>query len=322
LSRFIITGGAGYIGSHLSSRLLDEGHNVKIIDKIPIKKATRLKPILKNKKLRYSQLDISKAKNLASEFKGYDTVIHFAANLDIPSGYKHTDLDLRQGTILTYNVLEAMRLCNIKKIIFPSSSTVYGHASKTPTSEDTGMLFPISLYGTAKLSSEALISAFCYLYDMKSWIFRFGTIIGNDMKRGVIFDLINKIRKNQSDLKVLGDGKQIKDYIHMDDCIDGILHVYKNTDKKINIFNLSSGTIISVKEIVKMILDEMNLPNMKIKYVKGPKGWETEGWPGNVKSFQYDITKIRRTGWTPKLSSHEAVRLSIRQKISLDKKSH
>lgn len=317
MSKFIITGGAGYIGSHLSSRLLAEGHDIKIIDKIPIEKAIRLKPILKNKRLHYSQLDIARAKNLTSEFDGYDAVVHFAANLDIQLGHRHTDLDLKQGTILTYNVLEAMRLCNIRKIIFPSSSTIYGHASKTPTTEDTGMLFPISLYGAAKLSSEALISAFCYLYDMKSWILRFGTIIGNGMKRGVIFDLVNKLRKNQSDLDVLGDGEQIKDYIHMDDCIDGILHVYKNTSEKINVFNLSSGTTISVKEIVKIILEEMNLSNVRIKYIGGPPGWKKEGWAGNVKFFHYDITKIKKTGWAPKFSSYQAVRLAVKSYLKI-----
>lgn len=317
MSKFIITGGAGYIGSHISQRLLKDGHAVKIIDKVSPEKATRLKSIIHHKKLQYLNLDLSNRKSLVSEFAGYDAVVHLAANLDIRRGTEKTDLDLRQGLMLTYNVLEAMRSSGIRKIIFPSSSTIYGHASQTPTPEEAGMLFPISFYGASKLSSEALISAFCHLYDMQSWIFRFGTIIGNHMERGVIYDLINKLKKNQIELEVLGDGEQTKDYINIDDCIEGILHVYNNTNQKINVFNLSSGTVITVKKIVQMILEEMNLPNVKVKYIGGPVGWQEEGWAGNVKSFQYDISKIKKTGWHPKLSSHEAVRQAIKETIKI-----
>ncbi len=299
----------------MAHRLLKQGHTVKIIDKIQQDEAFRLNSIQNNEKLSYLQLDLTTSPSLVSEFKGFDTVIHFAANLDIPLGSKYTDLDLKQGTVVTHKVLETMRINDIKEIIFPSSSTIYGYADQMPTTENTGMLFPISLYGASKLASEALVSAFCHLYDMKSWIFRLGNVIGNYMKRGVIFDLVNKLKKNSTELQILGDGGQSKDYIYIEDCIDGILHAYNNTHERINVFNLSSGTTITVKEIVQIILEEMNMKNAKLEYITGPSGWEGEGWAGEIRSFRYDISKIKKTGWSPKLSSHEAVRLSIKETI-------
>jgi len=309
LTRFIVTGGAGFIGSKIVQRLLDDGHVVRIVDKISKKDAKRIQTLLNNRNLSYLQVDLSRTKQF--DCKGFQTVIHFAAPADASMGYKNTDLDLKHGTISTYNVLESMRLHGIKKIIFSSSSTVYGYQNKIPIREDHGMLFPASLYGASKLSSEAIISAYCYLYGIKSWIFRFGNVLGPDVRRGVIFDLANKLRKNEHELKVLGNGKQIKDYIHVDDLVEAILHAYQKSDEKINVFNLGSG-ILSVKEIVKIILDEMKLKKTKVTYSGGPKGWHGGGWPGDINLVYYDTSKIKRIGWKPKHSPEKAVRLAVR----------
>ncbi|MGI0059325.1 MAG: NAD-dependent epimerase/dehydratase family protein, partial [Nitrosotalea sp.] len=201
LTKFIITGGAGFIGSHMVQRLLGDGHEVRVIDKIPLDKAIRLQSVNTNKKFNYCQRDLSQVETLELDFKGFEVVVHFAASADISLGQKNTDLDLKQGTVVTWKVLEAMRLCNIERILFSSSSTVYGFPIKVPTTEDTGMLFPASLYGASKLASEALISAFCYLFNLKCWVFRFGNVIGNDTARGVIFDLVHKLKKNQDELE-------------------------------------------------------------------------------------------------------------------------
>ena len=303
------------------SRLLIDGNEVRVIDKIPLDQAIRLKSVSNNKKFSYYQRDLSRVETLESDFRGFDAVVHFAASADISLGQKNTDLDLKQGTIVTWKVLEAMRLCNIKRIIFSSSSTVYGFPIKVPTTEDTGMMFPASLYGASKLASEGLISAFCYLYDIKCWIFRFGNVIGNDTARGVIFDLIHKLKKNQDDLEVLGNGEQVKDYINIDDCIDAILHSFSKTSEKINVFNLSSGTILSVKDVVKIILEEMKLKNTRIKYTGGPQGWGGGGWAGDVKIVHYDISKLKKIGWSPKFSSADAVRLAVKGTIENSKNS-
>jgi len=309
LTRFIVTGGAGFIGSKIVLRLLDDGHVVRIVDKVSKKDAKRIKTLLNNKSLSYLQIDLSRTKHF--DFKGFQTVIHLAAPADASIGYKNTDLDLKHGTISTYNVLESMRFHGIKKIIFSSSSTVYGYQDKIPVGEDNGLLFPASLYGASKLSSEAIISAYCYLYGIKSWIFRFGNVLGSDVRRGVIFDLVNKLRKNEHELKVLGNGKQIKDYIHVDDLVEAILHAYQKSDEKINVFNLGSG-ILSVKEIVKTILDEMKLNKTKVTYAGGPKGWHGGGWPGDINLVHYNTSKIKRIGWKPTYSPEKAVRLAVR----------
>jgi UDP-glucose 4-epimerase len=315
MAKFVVTGGAGFIGSHMTSRLLKNGHDVKVVDKISQDKAIRLQSVIDNNRFSYRQIDLSNSTDLVSEFKGHDTVIHFAASADISLGHKNTDLDLRQGTMVTYHVLEAMRLSRVKEIIFSSSSTVYGYPNKIPTSEDVGLLFPASLYGASKLASEALISAFCYLFDVKSWIFRFGNVIGGDTARGVIYDLVHKLKNNSDELEVLGNGEQLKDYINIDDCIDAMLYTHSKVTDRINAYNLSSGTTLSVKEVVNIILEEMNLNKTKIRYTGGPPGWDGGGWAGDVKIVHYDETKIKNIGWSPKLSSREAVRLAIRGTI-------
>lgn len=315
MTKFIVTGGAGFIGSHMVHRLLDDGHEVRVIDKISLDQAIRLQSVSSDKKFSYYQRDLSQVETLEPDFRGFEAVVHFAASADISLGQKNTDLDLKQGTVVTWKVLEAMRLCNIKRIIFSSSSTVYGFPIKVPTTEDTGMMFPASLYGASKLACEGLISAFCHLFEMKSWIFRFGNVIGNDTARGVIFDLVHKLKKNQDELEVLGNGEQVKDYVNIDDCIGAILHAFSKADEKINVFNLSSGTTLSVKDLVKIILEEMNLENIKIRYTGGPQGWGGGGWEGDVKIVHYDISKLKKIGWSPKLSSADAVRLAVKGTI-------
>lgn len=309
MTKFIITGGAGFIGSKIVQRLLDDKHVVRVLDKVSKKNAARLESFWNNKNLSYVRIDLSRSKYL--DFKGFDTIIHLAAPADAAEGYKHTDLDLKCGTISTYNVMESMRLQNIKKIIFASSSTIYGYQDRTPIKETQGMLFPASLYGASKLSSEAIISAYCYLYGIKSWIFRFGNVLGPDVSRGVVFDLVNKLKKSDHELKVLGNGKQIKDYIYIDDLINAILHAYRKSNERINVFNLGSG-ILSVNEIVKIILDELKLRRIRIIHTGGPKGWLGGGWPGDINLVHYDISKIKKTGWKPTYSPEKAVRLTVR----------
>jgi UDP-glucose 4-epimerase len=303
--KFAVTGGSGFIGANLVKRLAREDHNVTAFDKVPSNNAIRLQPIMKE--IQYKQLDITDLESLKNELKDFDVVAHFSASADVALGRTKTDIDLKDGVIATYNILETMRINNIKKIIFPSSSTIYGKPMKIPTPEDTGMLFPASLYGASKLSAEAMISAFCHLFSMKAWIFRFGNVIGSDMTRGVIKDFIHKLKNNSRELEILGNGLQQKDFIYIDDCLDGILFAFKNSDEIINIFNLGSGTTVSVNKIADMIIEEMNLKNVKLKYTGGESGW-----PGDAPIVHYDISKIKKLGWKPKYLSNEAVKLSVR----------
>lgn len=311
--KFIITGGAGFIGSNLAKKLLLDGHNVTIFDKVSSNDAKRLQPILD--RIDYRQIDISDLNKLKEELTNFDVVCHFSASADIALGRIRTDIDLKEGAINTYNVLEAMRINNIKKIIFPSSSTVYGDFYRTPTTEDTGMMFPLSLYGASKLAAEGYISAFCHLFQMQGWIFRFGNVVGSDLTRGVIKELIAKLHQNPKELEVLGDGLQQKDFINIDDCLDGILFAFEHSNEIINVFNLSSGTTTSVNKIVYMILEEMNLKDVKINYTGGKSGW-----PGDHPLVHFDITKFKKLGWQPKYLSDEAVRMAIRGTLAKQSK--
>jgi len=312
LSKFLITGGAGFIGSHIAKRLIEDGNDVKIIDKIPLEKTFNLKDF--SNKIEYCSLDI-KNPEIDKEFHGVDTVIHFAALADISLGIEKTNLDIEQGTLVTYKVLEAMRKNDVKEIIFSSSGTVYGYPKIFPTPETYGPLLPVSLYGAAKLASESLISAFCYLFDMKSWIFRFGNIIGKNSVRGIVYDLVKKLEKNKKELNVLGDGKQKKDFVYIDDCINAILLGHEKSNDKVNLFNIGSGTNISVKEIAEIIINETDNENTLLKFAGGPKGWNGGGWLGDISEVLFDINKLKNIGWNPKYSSKDTIKQATKETI-------
>jgi UDP-glucose 4-epimerase len=306
--KFVVTGGAGFIGSNLIQKLVQDGHDVTVLDKVKPDHAFRLQSIFKQ--IRYIEFDLENFDELKNLLKGFDVVAHFSASADIALGRTKTDVDLKQGTIVTYNILESMRINRIGKLIFPSTSSVYGNPIKIPTTEDTGMLFPTSLYGASKLAAEGLISAYCHLFGMKSWIFRLGNVVGPNLARGVIKDFIHKLNQNQKELEVLGDGTQQKDFIYISDFLDGLLFAFANSADPVNVFNLSSGTTTSVNKISDMIFKEMNLHNVKITYTGGKSGW-----PGDAPIVHYDISKIKKLGWKPMYSSDEAVRLAIKDTL-------
>jgi len=302
LLRVFVSGGAGFIGSHLVDKLMTLGHTVTVYDNLSSGKVEFIEHHFGNPKFKFIKADMLDLKILTDNIKGHDVIFHLAANPEAREGIYKTNLDLEQNTIATYNVLESMRRNNIKKIVFTSSGTIYGEAPFVPIKEDYGPLLPISLYGASKLACEALISGFCHLFDIQAWIFRLGNVIGPRATHGVIFDLINKLRKNSSILEVLGDGGQTKPYIYVDDCINGILFGFQNANEKINVFNLATSTVTSVKDIVKSILEKMECQNSQVEYTGGRRGW-----PGDIPEVLTSVEKLRKLGWTAKLTSDEAV---------------
>src|SRR5256886_12875831 len=188
-----------------------------------------------------------------------DCVWHIAANSDISFGTTYTDFDLKGGTLVTYNVLEAMRRCGTREILFSSSGAVYGEPAVLPTPEDYGPLFPISLYAASKIACEGLITAFAHNYDIRAWIFRFGNIVGPFPTRGVIYDFIQKLRRDPTRLQILGDGTQAKPYVHVEDCLDGMMFGYRSARERINCYNLAVGDQTSVNEIARWIIEAMGL---------------------------------------------------------------
>ena len=305
--KVFVTGGAGFIGSHLVDNLLKQGHTITVYDNLSSGKTEFISQHLQQDTCRFIKADLLSFKKVEAEIAGHDIVFHLAANPHVRLGEIHTDLDMNQGIVATYNVLEAMRRNAIKKIVFSSSSVVYGETTELSLPETYGPTLPISMYGAGKLGAEGLISAFCGTFDFQAWMYRFANIVGRRGTHGVIVDFIEKLRRNSHELEILGNGQQCKPYLYIDDCVDGILFGFEHAKEKMNLFNLSCDTATTVTRIAEMITEEMALQNVSFKYTGGIRGWK-----GDVPRFQLDASKINNLGWKANLTSDEAVRKAIR----------
>lgn len=305
--KYFVTGGAGFIGSHLVDRLISEGHEVTVYDNLSSGSKVFAQHHFGKKGFQLIEADLLDFNTLKEAIANQDVIFHLAANPEARLGIENTKLDLKQETIATYNVLETMRLNGIRKIVFASSGTIYGETPVIPLPEDYGPVLPISLYGAGKLASEGLISAFCHTFDMQAWIFRFANIVGERTTHGVIFDFINKLKQNPQELEILGDGRQCKPYLHVEDCLDGIIYGFRNSHDKVNVFNLGCSTATDVTTIARMLVDEMNLKAVKFRYTGGDRGW-----PGDVPQVRFNVNKINSLGWKAKYTSDEAVRKAIK----------
>ncbi|MDP8261801.1 MAG: NAD-dependent epimerase/dehydratase family protein [Candidatus Ancaeobacter aquaticus] len=306
--KVFITGGAGFVGSHVVDRLIGE-NEIVVYDNLSSGERSFIQKHEGSKNFTFIEGDLIDRPLLEKSIKGSDAVYHFAANPDIRYGIEYTDTDLTQGTIATYNVLEAMRLADVKKIIFSSSSVVYGEPHQFPTSEDYGPMLPISLYGASKLACEGLITSFSHTFGITSWIFRFANIIGKRQTHGLLVDLIAKLDKNKTVLPVLGDGLQEKSYLYIDDCIDGILYAVGHANESMNVYNLSAGDQISVSEIVSIFAKkytEMTHSQFEISYENKSRGWQ-----GDVVKVKLDAAKINSLGWSARYSSKRAIEKTV-----------
>lgn len=300
--KFFVTGGAGFVGSNLVDRLLSDGHEVIVYDNF----RTGMPEFLEDAKRNYQHLkiitgDILDSQKLRESMKGCDFVFHLAANADVRYGIEHTSLDLRQNTIGTYEVLEAMRVNGIKKIAFSSTGSVYGESPVIPTPEDAPFPIQTSLYGASKVAGEALIQAYCVAFDMQAWIFRFVSILGERYTHGHLVDFNFQLKNHPEYLDVLGNGSQTKSYLYVQDCIDGIFCALKNSNEKINIFNLGTNETITVNESIKVMRDYLNY-NPEIKYSGGIRGWA-----GDNPFILLNCNKIRKLGWKPKYTIKESI---------------
>lgn len=311
--KVLITGGAGFIGSHLVDHLLKEGHHVKVYDNLSGGNYSLIKHHEKNKKFKFVKADLQNLIVLKKETKGIEMLFHLAANSDISKGILDPKIDFDQTIQNTFNILVAMRDNGIKKLFYPSGSGIYGDVGSIYTKESYGPLIPVSMYGASKLSAEAIIYAFSSFYDIQVWILRPANIIGPRLTHGVIFDFIRQLKKDPEKLKILGDGRQSKSYLYVLDVIKCIDLVTKKAKEKINIFNIASNSFITVNSIADIIENEME--------IKPKRHWTGGkiGWKGDVAKVRIDNGKILKLGWRPKYDSCEAVRKTVRVVLGKDK---
>lgn len=300
--RALVTGGAGFIGSHLIDRLISRGDKVVVLDNLSSGKVEFIQGHIDSGSVILIDGDITIFDDVLNAMNGIDCVFHLAANPDIRLGTKITDTDLKQGTIATYNIVESMRRCGVKKIVFASSSVVYGENAPMPTPENHGPCLPISLYGASKQAGEGLIGSWVGTFGLQAWIFRFANIIGERGTHGVIFDFIHKLKADPSRLEVLGNGLQEKSYMEVGDCVDGILHVVDNTNDKINLYNLGSSDTCSVRNIAAIVVRETGCDGASIEYTGGDRGWA-----GDIPKAMLAINRIKELGFKVNYDSEEAV---------------
>lgn len=296
-----VTGGAGFIGSNLVDRLLSNGNDVILYDNFSTGFHEFLNDAKKYDNFKLVRGDLNDFEFLTKSMSGCDFVFHLAANADVRFGTSYPDKDLKQNTLATFNVLEAMRLNSIKKIAFSSTGSVYGEATVIPTPEDTPFPIQTSFYGASKLACEGLIQAYCEGFGFQSWIFRFVSILGERYTHGHVFDFYKKLLENPDRLDVLGNGKQKKSYLYVQDCIDAILLSIEKSDEKVNIFNLGTDEYCEVNNSIKWICSHLNV-SPQLVYSGGDRGWI-----GDNPFIFLDCSKIRRLGWKPKYTIKEGI---------------
>ena len=299
--KYFITGGAGFIGSNLVDRLLEEGHTVVAYDNFSTGQEEFLDQAHTYSGFTLVRGDTLELDTLKMAMQGADFVFHLAANADVRFGLEHPRKDLDQNIIATFNVLEGMRSNGIHQIAFSSTGSIYGEPEIFPTPEDAPFPVQTSLYGASKLACEGLIEAYCEGFDFKGWIFRFVSILGERYSHGHVFDFYKKLLADPNHLHVLGNGKQRKSYLHVQDCLDSMLLAIEKAKEKANIFNLGTDEYSSVDDSVRWICEHLGV-SPRITYEGGERGWI-----GDSPFIFLDCSRIRALGWKPKVSIKKGV---------------
>lgn len=315
MQSIFVTGAAGFIGSHLTDRLLSSGAEVVGFDNLSTGDLANLSRAIQNPHFRFVRGDLLDTEATAQALAESELVFHLAADPEVRAGAQNPDGQFRQNLQATCNLLEAIRNRSAPtKLVFASTSTIYGEATLIPTPEDYGPLLPISTYGATKLGCEALCTSYSQLLPLRAIILRFANVVGARARHGVVYDFIMKLRKDSSRLEVLGDGTQTKSYLHVGDCIDAFVLAIDDRfwDRPVEVYNIGSEGQTNVLTIAQAVKDAMGLPHATVS-VAGKPG--ERAWPGDVKAMQLDVSKIKKRGWRPKRSSDEAVRAAANELI-------
>jgi len=314
VQKIFLTGGSGFIGSHVCDFLLSQNYDVTVYDNFSNGRRDFTKHHLANSRFRLVEADCLELGRLTKEMQGHDLVWHLAANTDIVGSHQQPDRDLKDCVVATFNVLEGMRINKITPILFASSGAVYGKLClDTHVGESVGPLSPMSTYAAGKIGSEAFIYCYCHLYGIRGWIFRFGNVIGSRVTHGVLYDFISRLKKNPYELLILGDGNQEKNYFLTEECIEGMAWSFLNSSlDELNpcaVYNLGTNSVTKITEIAKIVIEEMGLAGVTQISIEGKK----YAWLGDQPRVHLSTENINKEGWICRHSSNEAVRAAVRR---------
>jgi UDP-glucose 4-epimerase len=311
---YFVVGGAGFVGSHFADSLLASRltRRVTVFDNFSSGREWHLEQHRCDSRLVVIRADASDIVALTATMEGHDWVIHLASNPDIALAASNPEVDFYRGTLLTHNVVEAMRRALVRRLIYASGSGVYGDAGNAVVAEDYSPLRPVSTYGASKLAGEALIVSYCAMFGLHACVFRFGNVVGARQTHGVGFDFVRRLASKPDRLRILGDGRQSKPYIHANDVVEAVLCAAKKASAPFSVFNVATEDAITVTEIAELAVEALGLPDRPAFEYSGGRC----GWPGDVPVVRLDSSRIRSLGWFPKWNSREAVRRSLQELVA------
>jgi UDP-glucose 4-epimerase len=298
----LVTGGAGFIGSHMVDRLIKEGFDVRVLDNLS---SGRLENLAHHgNSIKVIIADLKKPEEILSNIKGVNAIFHFAANPEVRVSSTNPEIHFNENIVTTFNLLEAMRKKDIKQLVFASSSSVYGEPNIIPVDENSPVK-PTSVYGASKASCESLIHAYSKLYGIRAVVLRYANVIGSRLRHGIVWDFVNKLKANPKELEVLGDGTQVRSYIYINDAIEATLLAWKRSSNGFDVFNVGSEDWISVDQVAKIVIDTMKLTNVKMLHKPLAHGI---GWLGDVKRVALRIDRLKDIGFKPRLGSADSIK--------------
>jgi UDP-glucose 4-epimerase len=311
MTRYFVAGGSGFIGSHLTRALLErEDSEVVAFDNLVSGRRSYLEDLAGDPRLRFVQADLKDADAVLEHTRGCDHAFHFAANPDIARAVTEPGADFWEGTYLTHNLLEACRINGVRRVTYASGSGVYGDRSDASVTEEFGPLLPVSTYGASKLACEAMLSAYCHMFEMDAVCFRFANVVGPRQTHGVTYDFVRKLLGDPARLEIFGDGSQSKSYIHVSDAVGAMLLLADQGWEGFDVFNAATEDYVSVREIADLTVELLGLDDVEYAFTGGHRGWK-----GDVPVVRFETGKLRARAWSNRLSSREALTDSIRSNI-------
>jgi len=311
----LVTGGAGFIGSHLVDRLVSDGWRVRVLDNFSSGRMENVAHHRGNRNVEIFRGDLKNFEEAERAVRDVDVVFHYAANPEVRVSTTNPEIHFNENVVATFNLLEAMRRNDVEELVFASSSSVYGEPEEIPVGEEAPIR-PVSVYGASKAACENLIHAYSKLYGIKAIILRYANVVGPRLRHGVIWDFINKLKKNSSELEILGDGKQVRSYIYIDDAIEATVITWRKSANSFEVYNIASEDWITVNDVADEVIKVIGVSNIKRIYKPILHGI---GWLGDVKKVALKIEKLKALGFKPTMSSREAIRTTVEKFV---KESH